>query len=78
VKPRRRRLGRLGDNLPNAEIPAGTSEAEHEAVTQEHSIAVPLEVAQRRTTTNLSSDTVRERRRRLGIRIRGDSDKPER
>lgn len=78
MKPRRRRLGRLGDNLPSAEIPAGTSEAEHEAVTQEHSITVPPEVARRRTITTLSSDTVRDRRRRLGIRIHGDSDKPER
>lgn len=67
VKPRRRKLGRLGDNLNNESTPEPTQELEREVVTQETSIAVPVDVAEERSTANLKDDGVRARRRRLGL-----------
>jgi hypothetical protein len=67
VKPRRRKLGRLGDNLTEAEVPAEASRAEREAVAQDRTIDVPPEVAQQRRLRNVSNETLRARRRRLGL-----------
>jgi len=67
VKPRRRKLGRLGDNLTDETAPDSLPEAEREVVAQEHTIAIPSEVAQERTTKNVTDDTVRTRRQRLGL-----------
>lgn len=67
VKPRRRRLGRLGDNLTDETAPDAVPEPEREVVAQEHTIAIPSEVAQGRTTRNVTDASVRARRRRLGL-----------
>lgn len=67
VKPRRRKLGRLGDNLTDETAPDPLPEAEREVVAQEHTIAIPSEVAQERTTKNVTDDSVRTRRQRLGL-----------
>lgn len=67
VKPRRRKLGRLGDNLTEAEDPAETPELEREAVAQDRTIGVPPEVAQERRSRNVANESLRARRRRLGL-----------
>lgn len=67
VKPRRRKLGRLGDNLNDSDTTDSTKEPEREFVAQETSIAVPPDVAEERSTANVRDDGVRARRRRLGL-----------
>lgn len=63
VKPQRRKLGRLGDNVTGEDVPEAAAEPERAVVDQEHSIAVPPNVAQGRTMTNPSDDSGRARRR---------------
>ncbi len=65
VKPKRRTLGRLGDNLlPNQDLDS-PSISNGQIIAQEQSIEVPVDVAQSRSSVRIPDEGVKSRRLRF-------------